>query len=116
MAFIRCRCATGLAPRAITRQHQRPPWDNPVLFAIAADASRYNDWIPTNQGYRYGVFNPEDGVGTPFFGGYYGRRLTKPTVAADDPMRFKIRKSRFAKASAVRLSPFLLSAQISTGE
>ena len=52
--------------------HPRPPWDNPVLFAIAADASRYYDWIPTNQGYRYGVFNPEDGVGTPFFGGYYG--------------------------------------------
>ncbi len=53
-------------------RHQRPPWQNPVLFAIAADALRYNDWIPANQGYRYGVFNPVDGVGTPFFGGYYG--------------------------------------------
>ena len=53
-------------------RHQRPPWQNPVLFAIAADAVRYNDWIVTNQGYRYGVFNPNDGVGTPFFGGYYG--------------------------------------------
>ncbi|MGH6847247.1 MAG: hypothetical protein ACREC0_07370 [Methylocella sp.] len=52
--------------------HRRPPWQNPVLFAIAADAARYNDWIPANQGYRYGVFNPVDGVGTPFFGGYYG--------------------------------------------
>jgi hypothetical protein len=53
-------------------RHQRPPWQNPVLFAIAADAVRYNYWIPANQGYRYGVFNPVDGVGTPFFGGYYG--------------------------------------------
>jgi hypothetical protein len=53
-------------------RHRRPPWQNPVLFAIAADAARYNYWIPANQGYRYGVFNPVDGVGTPFFGGYYG--------------------------------------------
>jgi hypothetical protein len=53
-------------------RHQRPPWQNPVLFAIAADAVRYNYWVPANQGYRYGIFNPVDGVGTPFFGGYYG--------------------------------------------
>ena len=53
-------------------RHQRPPWQNPVLFAIAADAARYNYWVPANQGYRYGVFNPVDGIGTPFFGGYYG--------------------------------------------
>jgi hypothetical protein len=53
-------------------RRQRPPWQNPVLFAIAADAARYNYWVPANQGYRYGVFNPVDGVGTPFFGGYYG--------------------------------------------
>lgn len=52
--------------------HRRPYWQNPVLFAIAADAARYNDWIPANQGYRYGVFDPVEGVGTPFFGGYYG--------------------------------------------
>jgi hypothetical protein len=39
---------------------------------LAADAVRYNDWIPANQGYRYGVFDPVEGVGTPFFGGYYG--------------------------------------------
>ncbi len=54
-------------------RHRRPPWQNPVLFAIAADAARYNYWIPADQGYRYGVFNPVDGVGTPFFGGYYGQ-------------------------------------------
>jgi hypothetical protein len=53
-------------------RHQRPPWQNPVLFAIAADTARYNYWVPANQGYRYGVFDPVEGVGTPFFGGYYG--------------------------------------------
>jgi hypothetical protein len=52
-------------------RHQRPPWQNPVLFAIAADAMRYYNWVPANEGYRAGVFNPIDGVGTPFFGGYY---------------------------------------------
>jgi hypothetical protein len=55
------------------QRHQRPPWDNPVLFAIMADAVRYDyAWVPANQGYRYGVFDPVEGVGTPFFGGYYG--------------------------------------------
>jgi len=52
--------------------HRRPWWHNPVLFAVAADAARYNYWIRANHGYAYGVFNPYDGVGTPFFGGYYG--------------------------------------------
>jgi hypothetical protein len=61
-----------LGARRYRLAHRRPYWQNPVLFAIAADAARYNDWIPANQGYRYGVFNPVDGVGTPFFGGYYG--------------------------------------------
>ncbi|MCI0467586.1 MAG: hypothetical protein L0Y57_11370 [Beijerinckiaceae bacterium] len=51
--------------------HRRPWRDNPVLFAIAADAARYNYWIPGNRDYIYGVFNPYDGVGTPFSGGYY---------------------------------------------
>jgi hypothetical protein len=53
--------------------HPRPWWHNPVLFAIAADAARYNYWIPANHDYAYGVFSPYDGVGTPFFGGYYRR-------------------------------------------
>ncbi|HUI20221.1 MAG TPA: hypothetical protein VLZ74_04180 [Methylocella sp.] len=52
--------------------HPTPWWHNPVLFAIAADATRYNDWVPGNRDYAYGVFNPNEGVGTPFFGGYYG--------------------------------------------
>lgn len=59
--------------------HSRPWRDNPVLFAIAADAARYNYWIPGNRSYVYGVFNPYDGVGTPFSGGYYG-------ASADDDM------------------------------
>jgi len=64
--------------------HQRPPWQNPVLFAIAADAARYNYWIPTDQqSYHYGVFNPYDGVGTPFFAGYYG-----PAGDDDEPLPF----------------------------
>jgi hypothetical protein len=63
--------------------HRRPYWQNPVLFAIAADAARYNYWIPGNRDYRYGVFNPYDGVGTPFFGGYYG-----PAGDDDEPSPF----------------------------
>jgi hypothetical protein len=63
--------------------HQRPPWQNPVLFAIAADAARYNYWIPGNRDYVNGVFNPYDGVGTPFFGGYYG-----PAGDDDEPSPF----------------------------
>jgi len=54
---------------------QRPPWANPIYSAVASDAARYNyGWtIPTPANdYHYGVFNPYDGVGTPFFAGYYG--------------------------------------------
>ncbi|MBO0733094.1 MAG: hypothetical protein J2P49_01985 [Methylocapsa sp.] len=54
-------------------RHPRPWWSNPVLFAIAADAARYNYWIPANRDYLYGVFNPYEGAGTPYFGGYYGQ-------------------------------------------
>ncbi|ACB96363.1 hypothetical protein [Beijerinckia indica] len=53
------------------RKATRPPWQDPLKIAIASDAARYS-WIPANDGYRAGVFNPIDGVGTPFFGGYYG--------------------------------------------
>lgn len=53
--------------------HMAPPWANPVRFAVAADAARYYyNWIPANRGYRYGVFDPIEGVGSPFFAGYYG--------------------------------------------
>lgn len=61
---------------AAARYRQRygsPWWRNPVLAAVAADALRTPCYIPANQGYRCGVFNPIDGVGTPFFAGYYSR-------------------------------------------
>lgn len=51
--------------------HRRFWWQNPVLAAMAADALRNPCWIPAGQYYRCGVFNPIDGVGTPFFAGYY---------------------------------------------
>jgi hypothetical protein len=51
--------------------HRRPPWLNPVLSAMAADAIRNPCWIPAGQYYRCGVYNPIDGLGTPFFAGYY---------------------------------------------
>jgi hypothetical protein len=53
-------------------RNQAPPWQNPVLFAIAADAARYYNWYPGYQGYHYGVFDPVEGFGTPFFAGFYG--------------------------------------------
>lgn len=62
-------------------RNERPPWLNPVRFAVMADAARYDYWLPVaNAGYRYGVFNPNDGVGTPFFAGYYG-----PAGGDDEP-------------------------------
>ncbi|WP_395696826.1 hypothetical protein [Methylocella sp.] len=52
---------------------ERNPLSNPVRFAIMADSLRAQPWGPVaNTPYRYGVFNPNDGVGTPFFAGWYG--------------------------------------------
>jgi hypothetical protein len=53
-----------------------PPWinPNPVIAAAQAQAVRYYGWgdpTPASD-YRYGVYNPIDGVGSPFFAGYYG--------------------------------------------
>lgn len=54
-------------------RNQRPLWQNPVISAMAADAARYNYIGATPvEAYRYGVYNPYDGVGTPYFAGYYG--------------------------------------------
>jgi len=52
------------------------PWGpfprlDPLQIAIATNTARFESWVPANEGYRYGVFNPIDGVGTPFFAGYY---------------------------------------------
>lgn len=77
-----CRRATRRADIALALALSPDPpasiLAKPVLFAIAADAARYNYWIPGNRDYVYDVFNPYDGVGTPFFGGY----ITGP--AGDD--------------------------------
>jgi hypothetical protein len=61
-----------IAARRYRLSHRRPPWQNPVYFAMMADAARYNYWLPANREYAYGIYNPYDGVGTPFFPGYYG--------------------------------------------
>ena len=60
------------------RYHMRnapPPWAVPPVIAAARDqAVRTWGWeleTPANA-YSYGVYNPVDGVGTPFFAGYYG--------------------------------------------
>jgi len=52
-----------------------PPWAvPPVIAAAQAQAVRYYGFgYPTAaEAYQYGVYNPIDGVGTPFFAGYYG--------------------------------------------
>lgn len=57
------------------RRRNTPPWiRNGVLYAMMADSARYDGYwamTPINS-YRYGVYSPFDGVGTPYFGGYYG--------------------------------------------
>jgi hypothetical protein len=66
------------------RLRNRPgPWDDPVRYAVMADAVRYPGWSSPNADYRYGVFNPYDGVGTPFFAGWYG-----PAGDSDDDSGF----------------------------
>jgi hypothetical protein len=60
------------------RYHMRdaglPPYlRNGVLYAMMADRARYGYWnaTPINS-YKYGVYDPFEGVGTPYFAGYYG--------------------------------------------
>ncbi|HLH12006.1 MAG TPA: hypothetical protein VKV77_09025 [Methylovirgula sp.] len=61
-----------------------PPWANPVIQAAQAQAVRSWWDIPTAaDSYRYGVYNPIDGVGSPFFAGYYG-----PAGEGDPPFPF----------------------------
>lgn len=58
------------------RYHMRTwcPEENPVIAAAQDQAVRYYGWgDPTPaDSYHYGVYNPIDGVGSPFFAGYYG--------------------------------------------
>ncbi len=48
-------------------------YGNAVQQAVLFDAISNPSFAPTSavNGYRYGVFDPIDGVGTPFFAGYY---------------------------------------------
>jgi len=48
-------------------------YGNAVQQAVLFDAIRNPSFAPASavNGYRYGVFDPIDGVGTPFFAGYY---------------------------------------------
>jgi|GEM_PF-2979314 len=56
-----------------THRYAYGPYGNPVQQAVIADAVRTGAFTPASavNGYRYGVFDPIDGVGTPFFAGYY---------------------------------------------
>ncbi len=57
-----------------THQYRGPyGYGNPVQQAVVDDAVRSWAWTPTSavNGYRYGVYDPIEGVGTPFFAGYY---------------------------------------------
>ena len=56
-------------------RHRAPPWiTNGVLYAEMADQARYGYyyWTTPPHAYRYGVYDPYAGVGTPYFAGYYG--------------------------------------------
>jgi len=55
---------------------------NGVLYAMMADQARYWYWnaTPTVDAYKYGVYDPYDGVGTPYSAGYYG-----PAGTSDEP-------------------------------
>lgn len=56
-------------------RHRAPPWiSNGVLYAEMADQARYgySYWTTPAHAWKYGVYNPYDGWGTPYFAGYYG--------------------------------------------
>ncbi len=58
------------------REASLPPWiRNGVLFAMVADAARYDYFFvtPVND-YKLGVYSPYEGWGTPYFPGWYEGR------------------------------------------
>ncbi|WP_152428375.1 hypothetical protein [Methyloferula stellata] len=63
------------------------PYGNPVQQAVIDDSVRSWAWTPTSavNGYRYGVYDPIDGVGTPFFAGYYSAG-TRDASDDDEPL------------------------------
>ena len=57
---------------AATRYGEHRIATNAIRYAVASQALETPFFFPAGgNGYRYGVFNPNDGVGTPFFAGYY---------------------------------------------
>jgi hypothetical protein len=44
---------------------------NAIRYAVASQAIETGYFFPAGDDYRFGVFNPNDGVGSPFFAGYY---------------------------------------------
>jgi hypothetical protein len=52
--------------------HRVPPWQDPLYVAVASSAAGYHSYVPGSFGNAHSMFNPIDGVGTPFFAGYYG--------------------------------------------
>ena len=56
---------------AATRYGQYRASTNAVRYAVATTAIERPFFFPAGNDYKYGVFNPNDGVGTPFFAGYY---------------------------------------------
>jgi hypothetical protein len=82
-AFIRCQSAIALALGAIACATGARRGKTPSSSRSPPTPCATIDWIPADRGYHYGVFNPVDGVGTPFFGGYYG-----PAGDDDEPPPF----------------------------
>lgn len=56
------------------RQAAVPPFiRNGVLYAMTMDQYRYNYWWATPpESYRFGVYDPFEGVGSPYSAGFYG--------------------------------------------
>ncbi len=90
LVSTRCRQASGRGAERYRWTHQyRGPYGygNPIQQAVVDDAVRSWAWTPTSavNGYRYGVYDPIEGVGTPFFAGYYsaGTRDAEDGPGAD---------------------------------
>ena len=56
---------------AATRYGQHRIATNAIRYAVASQAVETGYFFPAGDDYRFGVFNPNDGVGSPFFAGYY---------------------------------------------
>jgi hypothetical protein len=52
--------------------HRVPPWQDPLYVAVASTAAGYHSYGPGSFSNAHSMFDPIDGVGTPFFAGYYG--------------------------------------------